>query len=297
MATTHAFAHPPRLTGTDLCREIRQRHAALARQSHHEVLGVEPGEDLAGVRAAYRRLARCFHPDAQSGASKSLAAETQAIFIRATEAYRELSRSDPAPNRPRPRRPTPSSPVPRSTQPPPRFRPTAHPRGGASRLLDGERRKASAPSVDDVLRAAKETLLKGDAPGAVSLLHGLVARTKDADARRVRRLLARAYTQEPRWRRYAADQLRSLVDECPEDAEALALLGVLYYREGLLSRAESTLKRALEADPRQPDGCAALLQVQKERRKADTSDQPRDPGRPGLLARLLAPRAYGGRHA
>jgi Flp pilus assembly protein TadD len=113
-------------------------------------------------------------------------------------------------------------------------------------------------------------------------------RATNEDALRVRLLLARAYVQDPRWRRYAVGQLRGLLDERPEDPEALALLGVLYHREGLLSRAESMLRRALQIEPGQTDARGELRQVQNDREKARASSRSPDPKRKGFVDRLLA---------
>jgi tetratricopeptide (TPR) repeat protein len=285
----------------DLRREIRQRHAALDRQSHHEVLGVALGADRAAVRAAFQRLARRVHPDLHAGTAPGVAAEAQAILIRATEAYQALGGNAAPREAPRPARPVGPSPSLRAPQPRPTPGPPSRPgaaspasRVEASRpahapaVEGGVRRwKTTMPSVGDVLRQAEGSLGRGDAEGAINLLHGVIVRAENEDARRVRRLLARAYVQDPRWRRYAVGQLRGLLDERPEDAEALALLGILYHREGLPSRAESMLLRALQIDPSQPDARGGLRRVQKDRERAGASNRPPDRERQGLLARLL----------
>jgi tetratricopeptide (TPR) repeat protein len=295
-----AQRHDPAREG--LRREIRQRHAALDRQSHHEVLGVAPGADRAAVRAAFQRLARRVHPDLHAGAALDVAAEAQAILIRATEACQALGGNAAPPEAPRPARPAGPSPSLRAPRPRPTPGPPARPAAAspvsridtsrpahAAAVEGGVRRwRATAPPVEEVLRHAEDSLARGDAEGAVNLLHGVIVRAKGEDARRVRRLLARAYVQDSRWRRYAVGQLRGLLDECPEDAEALALLGILYHREGLLSRAESMLLRALQIDPSQPDARGGLRRVQKDRERAGASNRPPDRERQGLLARLLA---------
>jgi len=59
---------------------IRARHVPLAPDDPHALLGVEPGADEGAIRAAYRRLARDYHPD------RHMAEGTPPEFIRVAEA-------------------------------------------------------------------------------------------------------------------------------------------------------------------------------------------------------------------
>ena len=293
MATAPAVAFTPSTIEASRRREILQRHAALAGQGDYEVLGVRADANRETIKSAYQRLARRFHPDALGLHSSDFADKTQAIFVRATEAYRVLSGnraeasawvSDP------PRVPSlPSVPAREDGR---AARNDSQPRTAASNtaFADGaDREPPLRPPVpvDEVLWEAKRCLDENDAEGAVSLLHGVVTRAKGAESRRVRRLLARAYAQEPKWRRYAVGQLRTLIDECPEDAEALSLLGAVYRHEGLLSRAEATLRRALAADPGLSEARSMLRAVSREREATRSSEAVPAPPRPGLVMRLF----------
>jgi hypothetical protein len=283
MATAPFLASAVAAPKTSRRAEILERYAALGRQSDRQVLGVGAGADGHAVREAYRRLARRFHPDALDADSRDLVALSQAIFVRVTEAYHALAaeRPEPAPVAPRPdlrpiafdRRGVPGAPRPTARPSASRPAPAATPRESPpsrsrpARVVGAVSPAAppAQPAVDEAIAEARRRLEEGDAREAVGLLHGVLTRCGDEDGRRVRLLLARGYVREPQWRRYAAAQLRSLIAERPDDAEALALLGTVYRREGLLARAESLLKRALAADPRLGETRSALRAVQAER--------------------------------
>lgn len=277
--TLPAPGRPPQVSREQVHLAMLQRPEALLRMSDREVLGLDPdaNADAAAIRAAFQEIVRRFHPDVHPNAAPSVVEQAEAILVRATEAYRVLSGGIAT-------RGQSSLARPRTIMAQKRPRHAALTRVDA-RALQPPVRKARP--VEDILRDAEQCLARENAEGAVHLLHGVVARAKSDDRHRLQRLLARAYAQEPRWRRYAVAQLRGLLEESPEDAEALALLGVLYQRDGMLVRAESVLKRALAADPCQPDARAAMRRVQRQRLATGTSDAPVEPKRPSLLARLL----------
>jgi tetratricopeptide (TPR) repeat protein len=249
MATAPSITLAPAAPKTSRRREILERYVALDGQTDRQVLGVGAGADGRTVREAYKRLVRRVHPDSLDPDSRDLTAQSQAILVRATEAYRALAGDRPEP------------------AVAPRPAPAAAPRPPVEELLVPPPAPAG-PSVEDVVAEAQRRLGESDVSGAVGLLHGVLARCGDEDGRRVRLLLARGYAREPRWHRYAVAQLRSLIEERPGDAGALALLGTVYRHEGLLARAESMLRRALAADPGQSEARSALRAVRAERAEA-----------------------------
>lgn len=305
MATAALPRIAPPVAPSGLRHDVLQRYQALDGQTHAQVLGVTAGADSEELRQAYQRLARRFHPDTLDATARDLAPQCQAIFIRATEAYKALSAGRPvAPRRPRPRACATelAAPRPRAEAPAARVVETAEarphaPRAERARLplvypapatkgAPGE--PPRRPDVDEALREAQACLDRDDAHGAVGVLHGVLARCDAEEGRRVRRLLARGYMRVPRWRRYALGQLRSLVEEQPQDAEALALLGTLYRTEGLLARAETMLARALAADSGLGSVRATLREVQAEREaRAAEKAQAAPPPRRGLWKRFL----------
>jgi Flp pilus assembly protein TadD len=142
--------------------------------------------------------------------------------------------------------------------------------------------------VAEALRLATDMISSRDTTSAVAALHEVLGVADDAERRRLRLLLARAYVSELRWRRYGVALLGEMLHESPRDPEALMILGALYHREGLLARAEATLRRALGADPENVEAQAHLRAVTAalERRRA-----PEDVSAPevrSLVARLLS---------
>ena len=277
-------------------REILERHADLAQQGHAQVLGLGRGVDRVAVKAAYGRLVRRYHPDRVGLVEADLRAKVQAIFIRIIEAYRALGADEATERGPRrldrglegasrgdEGRATRGQDLPLAA-------PTATRRVGAldDAVAELQRRRQR---VEGVLEEAEALLARRDAEGAVGALHEVLVQTEGPSRRRARLLLARAYFSDARWQRYAVQLLRELVQEAPEDAEALALQGALFHREGLLARAESTLARALASDPGHALARAQMRAVRAARARSTNVDAEPKPEKTRLLTRLLAWRA------
>lgn len=79
-----------------LIAEIGRRHQAMATQSHYQFLEVQPTSTPDGIRAAYMKLAKTFHPDRISGIVRDPVAAKQAdaLFKRLQDAWSTLN--DPA---------------------------------------------------------------------------------------------------------------------------------------------------------------------------------------------------------
>jgi uncharacterized protein HemY len=122
----------------------------------------------------------------------------------------------------------------------------------------------------------------------VSVLHDVLSQANGGQQRRIRLVLARAYVKDPRWKRYGLGLLNEMLADNPDDADALATLGALYHREGLLARAEATLLRALAADPGQAEVRLHLRAVRAARVKDRTPVRRESPERRGLVARMLS---------
>lgn len=56
----------------------------------YAILGLTPDADAAAIKAAYRRLAKTYHPDAQNGDSRAKAGDAQKRFQEVTAAYNLL---------------------------------------------------------------------------------------------------------------------------------------------------------------------------------------------------------------
>jgi cytochrome c-type biogenesis protein CcmH/NrfG len=116
----------------------------------------------------------------------------------------------------------------------------------------------------------------------------VLSQANDTQRRRLRLLLARAYVGDPRWRRYGLGLLGEMLRETPDDADALASLGTLYFQRGLLARAEATLLRALAADSGQVETRLHVRAARSARERDRTPNQGQPPERRGVVARLLS---------
>lgn len=254
----------------DRRREIEEWHASLATLTDAEILGLPSGATPEQVKASFVTLARRFHPDTAAAADEELRHKLQPIFIRITEAYRHLSRPRWPREAPKPRAPRPT-PAARSTVPP---------------LVENSVSRSSR--VEDALRTAENLVLRQQAAEAVSVLHEVLTQADEPRRRRIRLLLARAYAIDARWRRNAVALLRELVEQNANDAEALAALGALYRRDGLLSRAESMFVRALAVDPGLAEARAGLRAVRAALLARQPPPASKRAPRWGLISRLFS---------
>jgi thioredoxin-like negative regulator of GroEL len=259
-------------------RDILERFVGLHGKESAAVLCVSRRADPAAVKAAYVALAKRFHPDTLDEEDADLREPLQAIFIRITEAFRDLQGSQTSPP------PIAPCPAPASLL---REREPSTKRAGAARPAPAPDPEPKPERVRAALAAATASIADGDASAAVSALHEVMALADGAERKSVRTLLARAYVSQPKWRRYGVSLLGELLRDAPGDAEALAILGALYHREGLLARADATLRRALASDPGHQEARIQHRAVTAviERRRAAASERP---VRRGLVARLLS---------
>jgi tetratricopeptide (TPR) repeat protein len=131
---------------------------------------------------------------------------------------------------------------------------------------------------------AEETLAKAqreiaeDRPAEAARILESVVDLVDGDLRRrVRRLLAEALLADPRSEKRGEAQLHILAAESPDDVEAYFLLGHVYRRRGLRSRADAMFRRVLEMAPGHAGAIAAI---------SPPLEAPK-PVPAGLLGRLL----------
>jgi Flp pilus assembly protein TadD len=163
--------------------------------------------------------------------------------------------------------------------------------GHAEEQLPADPKAEAAAAVERAIAEAEDWLGHGDAEAAIAALHPVVIRADGRLREQVRLVLARAYTQDARYRTYAVRLLREMLQERPDAAEALVLQASLYHREGLLARAESTLRRALASDPGHAGAKAQLGAVIAARQRSGVPQLAKPTRKSGLLARLLARRA------
>ncbi len=291
MATVEAavHSHTTATAASGRRREILDLYASLARSSHAQFLGVPSGASPAKVREAFVALARRLHPDTLAPGDSDLRDQVQAIFIRLNDAYRTLG-GDHLAARTAHRCPEPprETAAPKVVPPPkPLVAPPPSAVVAAPPPPDPEERRAR---VDEALRSAEASIARQDVEEAVSGLHDVLSLANAGQRRRIRLVLARAYVGDPRWRRYGLGLLNEILRETPDDADALATLGLLYRREGLPARAEATLLRALAADPGHSEAQSQLRAVRAAREGDRPAGRNEAPERRGLVARLLSMR-------
>jgi uncharacterized protein HemY len=158
-------------------------------------------------------------------------------------------------------------------------------RPASSSVPDAALRRAR---VEEALRAAEDLVMRQQAEEAVSVLHEVLTQADARQRRHIRLLLARAYAVDARWRRNAVALLRELVEQDANDAEALAALGGLYRRDGLLSRAESMFVRAVAVDPGLAEARDGLRAVRTALSARKTPSDTKRAQRRGLMSRLFS---------
>jgi tetratricopeptide (TPR) repeat protein len=200
-------------------REALELKKKLPQMEDFEILGVAPDAPEEDVKKAYFRLARKFHPDLFG---RHLAPEYKAqiddLFDAITKAYRTLTRDKVKVSS--------ASPPPKSASP--------------------SRSEEKAVNPETLYRQGKTLYNQGRFEEAIGLLED-AARHK-SDKADYFLLLALAQSRVPSLSRKAEKSFLRAIELESWNAEGLVGLGLLYKREGLLSRAKKNFERALEVD-------------------------------------------------
>jgi tetratricopeptide (TPR) repeat protein len=279
-------------------QQILELHDKLGHWGPYQLLGLVPEADARSARAAFCERAKLFHPDALGPSDADLRDKAQAIFMEISSAYDAvraglrcrptppIARPVPAPvpalERPSGNPPAARVAAERTVAPAPVPEPKPAPRPAAPVVAQRPRWR----EVDDAIDEAEALLRQSEPAAAIEALHAVLRLATERQRGRVKLLLATAYLSEPGKRRNALVLLSEIAREQPSNAEALALLGSLYFREGLLGRAESTLARALAADPGHEQAGAALRAV-RDALSRRAASKPRQSPSGGLFGRLL----------
>jgi hypothetical protein len=221
-----------RSTAQFLRQEIQDAYAGLASRSPHEILGVPANAAPDEVKAAYFRLARRYHPDIQHDPALSdLGDKLETLFFRLTAAYEAV---------------------------------TARPSAIPAAPKGGEAAASPAPPpntpVDaaDLFQRAEERFEEGRFWEAIALLGEVVTAAQGRLRTKARLLLARAYLKYPEHVKAAERELLAALQEDPEQAETYYVLGTVYKRGGITSRAAAMFRRAVELNPRHRAALAEL---------------------------------------
>jgi tetratricopeptide (TPR) repeat protein len=204
-----------------LRQEIIGLHDGLARSSDHEILGVAPGASAADLKAAYFRLAKRYHPDVfREPGLADRRAKVEAVFFRVNDAYRALS-----------------APAPRAVA------------ARSDPAAPASARPAEALGFEAMMALGRQLLAENKAWEAATVFEAAANGAEGRMRTRARVLLGRALLQVPDREKAAEKELLAAVRDDPAHVEAHYLLGTLYRRRGLGTRAASMFRRALEIDP------------------------------------------------
>ncbi|HET6900055.1 MAG TPA: tetratricopeptide repeat protein, partial [Vicinamibacteria bacterium] len=130
-------------------------------------------------------------------------------------------------------------------------------------VADRPARAADVLGFEAMLAQGRQLLAESKAWEAANLFE---AAAKGAEGRmriRARVLLGRALLQIPDREKSAEKELLAAVKDDPVHVEAHYLLGTLYRRRGLATRAASMFRRALEVDPAHRAALAEMDALEK----------------------------------
>jgi tetratricopeptide (TPR) repeat protein len=246
-----------------LRQEVIDLYRSLNDKNHFELLGVpEDAQDMQ-IESAYLRLAKRYHPDTHHEPGlEDLADKLESIFYRLTEAFETLEDAparlkylaslkpslhvpEPEPPGPRPR----SGPRARAVEPP---QPSPAP----------EEPKIEPQRAQEVFEQAQERFGEGKYWEAVGLLSVAVSLGEGRLQRRARVLMARCFLKYPDRVKDAEKQLRLVIDQDPNNADAYYHLGAVYRHGGLSARARAMLKKTLELKPKHREAAAELATLE-----------------------------------
>jgi serine/threonine protein kinase/tetratricopeptide (TPR) repeat protein len=249
-------AEPPPVSGSDepgereraILADISAMHESLETADYYELLGVSPGASDDDIKKGYYAMARKYHPDRHHlPHMRDVQGLLDEIFAKVTAAYEELS--DP----------------------------------GSRRRYDGARHqkaRATAETSRETATPVSSTL----PPEVIAERHyqqgyGHFERTEYFDAiqclresvrmvpgePRYHKLLARALSRNPKWRKEAEQHFLVALKADEFDIECLLGLAENYENENLRIRATKMYEKILAYDP---DNETALEKLKASRKKS-----------------------------
>jgi curved DNA-binding protein CbpA len=267
-------------------KEILEAFDGLKAKNHFEVLGIPRASTEAQVKEAYFHLAKRFHPDTHHDpAMDDLGPKLEAVFIRLGQAYEVLRNprtrgsyeADLAARAPRfPR-------APGEPGTPPQGSPASPAPGAAPQASPAPDKTQEARRAFEAMIAAEKHMEQGKFWDAIQLLEHAVQWLEGRNLTRARVALGRSYAKNPNWAKQAETILKTAIASEPKGAEAHFVLGELYARQGLRSRAASAFRRVLDLQPDRKDAADALAALGPH-----DPEEPEDEG--GFLKKIFGKR-------
>jgi tetratricopeptide (TPR) repeat protein len=252
--------------------EITDAYEGMKTRDFFEFLGVTREADDKGIKEAYFRMAKPYHPDtALDPTLADLRSKREAVFLHLGQVYETLR--NPA-NRARyermldarsPRRPP--EPSPAAAPPPP---------PSVARAEDKAQQQEAAL---DAIRAGARLVKEGKYWDAIQVIEQVLPRLEGPPRAKARVTLARAYLKNPNWLRRAEETLLGVLQDAPEYAEAYVVLGQVYRASDQPARSVAMFRKALELQPGNEEAGAAMAALEPPPQ--------RDPGSGKILKKLF----------
>ena len=233
----------PPVASEELRQEVLAATQDLGSRNHYQVLGVPRYAPESTLQAAYYRLAKRYHPDVHHHPELAdLRDRLEALFVRVREAYETLrnpqARAAYEERLARASRPTPPAPP----------APPADPEEESRRQ-------------EEIYRKAEERFAERKFWEVVGLLEALVPLTQGRLRQRARVLLAQTYFKNPHWRREAEAEMRGVLQEDPENADAHFALAEMYRDRGQREKAIEAFREVLKLRPKHKEAAAELAEL------------------------------------
>jgi hypothetical protein len=218
-------------------QEVLDAHENLLKQDHFAVLEIPRDASLDVIQTAFLKHAKRFHPDVHHvPALADLRAKLETIFRRLNEAYETLS-----------------NPIARQS-----YEENLATVSDSPTVLVGSDPDATIKQAQLTLRKAEKLMELEDYWEVIKLLEDIGAFPQPALKVRARLLLAKACMKNPKWMKRAEEQLRTVIDVDPRQAEAHYLLGLIYKSVALPRRALTSFRKVLEIAPEHAEAQAEV---------------------------------------
>jgi tetratricopeptide (TPR) repeat protein len=211
-------------------KETERLHKLCDTQSPAEVLGVSGQAEPDEIKRAFREKILRFHPDRYPGMTDPAFRQKLSHLVAvATDAFNTLSEKATAKSAPSNGVPngTPGVQVTKAQNEPESYDAEQH----ALELFRHAERAYELQDYWEVIQLCRQ---------AVEI---------QADNPKLHFLLGRALLQNKKWRKEAGESLRKAAELDPFNPEYLALLGALYQRGGMQTRAKKVLEQVKNIDP------------------------------------------------